>query len=59
MEEKEIVMDAFKKAGVPMSSKEIAEATGLDKKIVDKVIKQLKTEGTIHSPKRCYYEPAQ
>ncbi|MEN6460908.1 MAG: MarR family transcriptional regulator [Syntrophomonas sp.] len=57
MEDEKMVLDAFNKAGVPKSSKEIAESTGLDKKVVDKIIKKLKDEGKIHSPKRCYYEP--
>jgi DNA-binding IscR family transcriptional regulator len=57
MENEQLVLDAFAKAGKPMSSKQIAEATGLDKKIVDKVIKKLKTDEKIRSPKNCYYEP--
>lgn len=57
MENEQKVLDAFASAGVPKSSKEIAESTGLDKKVVDKIIKKLKDEGKIHSPKRCYYEP--
>jgi len=57
MENEQLVLDAFNKAGAPMSSKQIAESTGLDKKVVDKIIKKLKTEEKIHSPKACYYEP--
>jgi DNA-binding IscR family transcriptional regulator len=57
LEDEKMVLDAFNKAGVPKSSKEIAESTGIDKKVVDKIIKKLKDEGKIHSPKRCYYEP--
>jgi biotin operon repressor len=57
MEDEKKVLDAFNEAGAPKSSKEIADLTGLDKKVVDKVIKKLKDEGKIHSPKRCYYEP--
>ncbi|WP_345781535.1 HTH domain-containing protein [Persephonella sp.] len=56
MEEK--VLEALEKAGKPLKSGEIAEITGLDKKEVDKVIKKLKKEGKIQSPKRCYYAPA-
>lgn len=51
------IMDAFKKAGQPLGAKALAEASGLDKKEVDKTIKKLKTEGKIHSPKKCFYEP--
>jgi chromosome segregation and condensation protein ScpB len=51
------VLAAFQQAGQPLSSKEVAELSGLDKKDVDKVIKKLKVSEKIHSPKRCYYEP--
>jgi len=46
----------MKKADKPLRSGEIAEITGIDKKEVEKAIKQLVTESKIHSPKRCYYE---
>ncbi|WP_293446293.1 MarR family transcriptional regulator [Persephonella sp.] len=52
------VLDAMKRAGKPLKTGEIAELTGLDKKEVEKVIKKLKKEGKIESPKRCYYSPA-
>lgn len=52
-----IVLDAMSKAGKPLSVGQIAELTGLDKKEVDKVMKQLKKEERITSPKRCYWEP--
>ncbi|WP_054693408.1 hypothetical protein [Syntrophomonas palmitatica] len=51
------VLDTMKKEGKPMSAGQIAEATGLDKKEVDKAMKQLKQEEKIVSPKRCYWEP--
>lgn len=51
------VMAAFKQAGKPLSSKEVTELSGLEKKDVDKIIKKLKEAEKIHSPKRCYYEP--
>ena len=57
MNNEEKVLKAFQEAGKPLSSGEVAEISGLDKKEVDKVIKKLKTEEKIHSPKRCYYEP--
>lgn len=53
MEEK--VFAALKSAGKPMKCGEIAEATGIDKAVVDKAIKKLVTEGKVESPKRCYY----
>ncbi len=51
------VLEAMNKAGKPLSAGEITELTGLDRKEVDKVMKQLKKEDKIVSPKRCYWEP--
>lgn len=51
------VLDVFKQAGKPLSAKEVAELSGIDKKEVDRVIKNLKAADEIHSPKRCYYAP--
>jgi len=53
-----LVFDAMKKAGKPVRTGEIAEATGIDKKEVTKIISLLKKEGKVISPKRCYYAPA-
>ena len=39
----------------PMKAGEGAEATGIDKKEGDKIIKKLVAEGKVESPKRCYY----
>lgn len=39
----------------PMKAGEVAEANGIDKKEVDKIIKKLVREGKVESPKRCYY----
>lgn len=52
------VLDAMKAAGKALKAGEIAEASGLEKKEVDKAMKELKAEGTIVSPKRCYWEPS-
>jgi DNA-binding Lrp family transcriptional regulator len=49
------IVAALKKAAKPLKSAEIAAAAGLDKKEVDKAIKNLKKEGAIVSPKACYY----
>jgi len=57
MENEQLIMDALSKAGAPMNVQGIVEATGLDRKEVDKVIKKLKKEAKIHSPKNCFYEP--
>ncbi|HMM12681.1 MAG TPA: ArsR family transcriptional regulator [Bacteroidales bacterium] len=56
MEAKEKVLEALRKNGQPMRPGDIAEATGLDKKDLDKVIKALKNEDLIYSPIRCYYQ---
>lgn len=57
MENKEIVLEAMKKAGVPLNAGKIVELTGLERKEVDKAMKQLKTDESIISPKVCYWQP--
>ncbi|MFB6342846.1 hypothetical protein ACE1ET_14055 [Saccharicrinis sp. FJH62] len=54
---KEKVLEVLKAAGKPLNAGEIADASGLDKKEVDKAMKELKTDDAIVSPKRCYWEP--
>lgn len=49
------ILDAFKKAGKPLKAGEAAEMAGVDAKEAGKVIKKLKEEGKLTSPKRCYY----
>lgn len=51
----EIVLETLKSSKEPMKSGEIAEASNLDKKEVDKAIKKLRADGTVVSPKYCYY----
>ncbi len=51
------VLEVMAKAGKPLRPGEIAELAGLDKKEVSKAIKELKAEGKVHSPKRCFYAP--
>ena len=58
METAEKLMTAMKAAKKPMSAGQIADATGIDRKEVDKGMKTLKTQGLITSPKNCYWEPA-
>ena len=55
MEPKEIVIKTLKDADKPLKGGEIAELSGMDKKIVDKAIKQLKADNLIEVPKRCFY----
>ncbi|NQT65111.1 MAG: MarR family transcriptional regulator [FCB group bacterium] len=54
---KQIVLGAMKTAGKPLKGGEIVELSKLDKKDVDKAMKELKKEELIVSPKRCYWEP--
>jgi predicted transcriptional regulator len=56
MENTEIIMATLKKAGKPLKCGEIASLSGLDRKIVDKYIKDLYKTGTIISPIRCHYQ---
>ncbi len=48
----------MKEAGAPLNAGKIAELSGLDRKEVDKAMKELKDEGAIVSPMRCKWEPA-
>ncbi|HRZ98779.1 MAG TPA: MarR family transcriptional regulator [Paludibacter sp.] len=57
METKEIVLEAMKKAGVPVNAGKLVELTGLERKEVDKAMKQLKAEEAIVSPKVCFWQP--
>jgi len=57
MTTEEKVLDAMKKAGKAMSAGQIAEATGIDRKEVDKAMKVLKTSEKIESPKVCFWQP--
>ena len=55
MNPKETVLKTIKDSDIPLKGGEIAEISGLEKKAVDKAIKELKTEGLIEVPKRCFY----
>ena len=55
MESKDAIIKALEKSGKPMKGAEIAEASGVDKKEVDKLIKKLVAEGKVDSPVRCFY----
>lgn len=56
MDAKQKVLDIMKKEAIPLNATKIAELTGLDKKVVDKAMAELKKEKAIHSPKRCYWQ---
>lgn len=55
MEATEKVLEVLKFEG-PLRPGDIAEKAGMDKKEIDKAIKELKKEEKIFSPKRCFYD---
>jgi predicted transcriptional regulator len=59
METKEKVLATMKAAGEALNAGKIAELSGLDRKEVDKAMKQLKEEGAIVSPVSCKWAPAE
>ncbi|OQX77770.1 MAG: MarR family transcriptional regulator [Bacteroidetes bacterium 4484_276] len=56
MDAQQIVLKTLKDSEAPLKGGEIVEKSGLNKKDVDKAIKQLKVEEKIFSPKRCFYD---
>jgi len=58
MTTEEKVLETMRKAGEPLNAGKIAELSGVDKKEVEKAMTKLKAEGSIVSPKRCFWEPA-
>ena len=58
MAEKELILKAMREAGEPLNAGKIAELTGLDRKVVDKVMAEMKKDGSIVSPVRCKWQPA-
>ncbi len=59
MDDKEIILEAMRKAGEPLNAGKVAELTGLDRKAVDKAFSAMKKDGSIVSPIRCKWEPAE
>ena len=57
METKQLILTTMKTAGKPLKSGEIADMAQLQKKEVDKFLKELKDEDLVASPKRCFYSP--
>lgn len=56
METTDKVLNTLKTTGKPMKAGEIADASGIDKKEVEKAIKQLVKVDKVHSPIRCFYD---
>lgn len=58
METIEKILAVMNEAGKPVSAGEVEKLSGLDRKDIDKAFKTMKTDGTIVSPVRCKWEPA-
>lgn len=56
MDAKTQVLNIMKKEGTPLNAGKIVELTNLDRKVVDKAMTDLKVDGLIISPKRCYWQ---
>jgi DNA-binding IscR family transcriptional regulator len=57
MSDADKVLEIMNAAGEPLNAGAIAERSGLDRKAVDKAMADLKRDGRIESPKRCYWAP--
>jgi DNA-binding transcriptional regulator GbsR (MarR family) len=55
METTDLVFKTLETSSKPLKAGEIAEATQLDRKEVDKAMKKLKADGRIVSPKVCFW----
>jgi DNA-binding IscR family transcriptional regulator len=55
METKALIIKTLQESEKPLKSAEIAVLAGIDKTEVDKILKALKKEDKIVSPKVCYY----
>ena len=51
MDDKDKVIGAFRNSDNPLNAKKVSEISGVDKKEVDKIMKELKKDETIVSPK--------
>ena len=59
MSDKEKVLDAMKQEGKPVRPGDLAKKLGMESKDVSKLIQELKKEGAVMSPKRCFWAPAE
>ena len=57
MEAKDQVLAAMKKANETLIVGKVVVLNGLVSMIVEKAMNELKKEGSIESPKRCYWQP--
>jgi len=56
MDAKTQVLEVMRKERIPLNAGKIVELTNLERKVVDKAMADLKDEGLIISPKRCYWQ---
>ena len=54
-EDQRKVLEAFQQSNTPAGAKDIAEVTGIDKKVVSNAISTLKKINLLDSPARCKY----
>lgn len=59
MDNKEKVIKAFADSDEPLNAGKVAELSGIERKEVDKIMKELKKDDTIVSPKRCKWTLAE
>jgi hypothetical protein len=57
MSDADQVLEVMNAAGEPLNAGGVAELSGLDRKAVDKAMAELKKDGRIESPRRCYWAP--
>lgn len=53
--EAKMILEALAVADKPYGSKDLVEATGLDKKVISKEVGKLKKKGLVENPVRCKY----
>jgi len=58
-DKKNVVLKAMQDAGKPVRPGDVANATGIENKEVSKLIQELKKDGKVMSPKRCFWAPVE
>lgn len=58
MDIKQQVLEVFQQSAEALNAGKVSEISGIDRKEVDKAMAELKKEGAIVSPKRCYWTAA-
>jgi hypothetical protein len=58
-DKKNVVLKAMQDAGKPVRPGDVAKTTGIEGKEVSKLIQELKKDGKVMSPKRCFWAPAE